>query len=85
VTGYQQFVSDTCRFLMKVRHSVFYATPLGYLLGQLGVRRVILNGQVTEQCIRYSALDAHVRHFDVVVAPTRLRISTPILVTRRCG
>jgi nicotinamidase-related amidase len=56
------------RMLTKVRHSAFYSTPLGYLLGQLGVGRVILTGQVTEQCILYSALDAYVRHFEVEVA-----------------
>jgi nicotinamidase-related amidase len=59
---------DDCRFLMKVRHSAFYATSLGYLLNQLDTKTVILTGQVTEQCILYSALDAYVRHFEVVVA-----------------
>ncbi|GAA1658407.1 isochorismatase [Mycolicibacterium murale] len=59
---------ENCRFLMKVRHSAFYATSLGYLLNQLDAQRVILTGQVTEQCILYSALDAYVRHFEVVVA-----------------
>lgn len=57
------------RVLTKVRHSVFYATALDYLLGRLEVQRVILVGQVTEQCILYSALDAYVRHFSVVVPP----------------
>jgi CBS-domain-containing membrane protein len=28
---------------------------------------LVITGQVTEQCILYSALDAYVRHFDVVV------------------
>jgi nicotinamidase-related amidase len=55
------------RILTKVRHSAFYSTPLGYLLGQLGTKRVLLTGQVTEQCILYSALDAYVRHFEVIV------------------
>lgn len=59
--------ADDCLVLTKVRHSVFYATALHYLLGRLGSRRVVLAGQVTEQCILYSALDAYVRHFDVVV------------------
>jgi nicotinamidase-related amidase len=54
-------------FVIKARHSVFYGTPLEYLLDQMGVGRLIFCGQVTEQCILYSALDAHVRHFDVVV------------------
>jgi nicotinamidase-related amidase len=55
-------------FVVKARHSTFYETPLEYLLDQMGVGRLVFSGQVTEQCILYSALDAHVRHFDVVVA-----------------
>jgi nicotinamidase-related amidase len=58
---------DDIRFLQKVRHSAFYATSLAYLLTQLGTKRLILTGQVTEQCILYTALDAYVRHFQVVV------------------
>jgi nicotinamidase-related amidase len=54
-------------FLVKARHSVFYATQLEYLLRQQGVGRLVLVGQVTEQCILYSALDAYVRHFQLVV------------------
>jgi nicotinamidase-related amidase len=60
---------DQCRFLTKVRHSAFYATPLAYLLGRLETKRLILTGQVTEQCILYTALDAYVRHFPMVVPP----------------
>ncbi|GAY15453.1 cysteine hydrolase family protein [Mycobacterium sp. shizuoka-1] len=56
-----------CRLMTKVRHSAFYATPLDYLLSRLDVERVILTGQVTEQCILYSALDAYVRHYSVTV------------------
>ena len=58
---------DDVDFLVKARHSVFYTTPLEYLLGQLGVDHVVLAGQVTEQCILYSALDAYVRHLEVTV------------------
>jgi nicotinamidase-related amidase len=53
--------------IIKARHSIFYSTALEYMLRQLGHDRLILTGQVTEQCILYSALDAYVRHFDVVV------------------
>lgn len=59
---------DDSLFVVKARHSAFFETPLAYLLGQLGTERVVLCGQVTEQCVLYSALDAHIRHFDVVVA-----------------
>ncbi|MFD0689276.1 cysteine hydrolase family protein [Actinomadura fibrosa] len=58
---------EDCAFLAKVRHSAFYGTPLEYLLSRDGTEKVILTGQVTEQCILYSALDAYVRHFQLVV------------------
>jgi nicotinamidase-related amidase len=58
---------DDCDLLQKVRHSAFYSTSLEYLLQQRQVTEVILTGQVTEQCILYSALDAYVRHYSVCV------------------
>ena len=58
---------DDALFVVKARHSIFYQTPLEYLLGQEGIDRVVLTGQVTEQCILYSALDAYIRHIDVRV------------------
>ncbi len=58
---------EGARIMTKVRHSAFYATPLDYLLTRLEVDKVILTGQVTEQCILYSALDAYVRHYSVTV------------------
>jgi nicotinamidase-related amidase len=58
---------DGALFVVKARHSIFYQTPLEYLLSQEDVGRIVLIGQVTEQCILYSALDAYIRHFDVAV------------------
>jgi nicotinamidase-related amidase len=55
-------------FVVKARHSIFYETQLEYLLRQEEIERILLTGQVTEQCILYSALDAYVRHFEVGVA-----------------
>jgi len=54
-------------FLAKTRHSIFYATPLEYILDQEEIGRIVLTGQVTEQCILYSALDSHIRHLDVAI------------------
>ncbi len=59
---------DDALFVIKARHSIFFQTPLQYLLGQEGVDRIVLIGQVTEQCILYSALDAYIRHLRVAVA-----------------
>jgi nicotinamidase-related amidase len=54
-------------FLVKARHSIFYATQLEYMLREQEIDHVILVGQVTEQCILYSALDAYIRHFTITV------------------
>jgi nicotinamidase-related amidase len=54
-------------FITKARHSAFYETPLEYMLRHAGIERVVLAGQVTEQCILYSALDAYVRHMQIAV------------------
>ncbi len=58
---------DEVDFVIKARHTIFYMTPLEYLLGQREIERLVLTGQVTEQCILYSALDAYVRHYEVTV------------------
>jgi nicotinamidase-related amidase len=54
-------------FVIKLRHSVFYGTPLEHLIRDQGIERLILAGQVTEQCILYSAAEAYFRDFEVVV------------------
>jgi len=54
-------------FVVKARGSIFYQTPLEYLLRQHGIDTIVLCGQVTEQCVLYSALDAHIRHIGVTV------------------
>ena len=58
---------DDAMFVVKARHSIFYETPLEYLLRQEEIDEIVLTGQATEQCILYSALDAHIRHIPVIV------------------
>jgi nicotinamidase-related amidase len=54
-------------FIIKARHTIFYGTPLEYFLGQRDIGHLVLAGQVTEQCILYSALDAYVRQYEVTI------------------
>jgi nicotinamidase-related amidase len=54
-------------FIQKVRHSAFYSSALDHLLNEREVETLVLTGQVTEQCILYSALDAYIRGFKVRV------------------
>jgi nicotinamidase-related amidase len=58
---------ERAAFITKARHSIFYETSLEYLLRSQQIDRLVLVGQVTEQCILYSALDAYVRHYAVTV------------------
>jgi nicotinamidase-related amidase len=71
-------------FVVKVRHSIFYQTPLEYLLGQLGTERLVLAGQVTEQCVLYSALDAHIRHHEVIIPEDAVAHIHPELAEAAC-
>lgn len=54
-------------FIHKGQHSAFYGTPLAHMLKLAGTENIVLVGQVTEQCILYTALDAHVRGYKVTV------------------
>jgi nicotinamidase-related amidase len=56
-------------FILKPKHSGFYATPLGTLLEHLGARRLILTGISSHQCVLFTANDAYVRDFELVVPP----------------
>ena len=58
---------DGVDFLQKARHSAFYSTALDHLLRERGIETLVLAGQVTEQCILYTALDAYVRTFAIRV------------------
>ena len=61
--------SEPVPFIAKGRHSAFYQTALDHLLRAAEVERVVLSGQVTEQCILYTALDAYIRGYEMVVPP----------------
>jgi nicotinamidase-related amidase len=58
---------DPVPFLAKGRHSVFYETALAHLLSVNDVECVVFAGQVTEQCILYSALDGYIRGYEVKI------------------
>ena len=54
-------------FVLKPKHSGFYATPLELLLRHLKVQRVILTGVAGDNCVLFTAADAYMRNFDVAV------------------
>lgn len=58
---------DDDYFVLKPKHSAFYATPLELLLHDLQVGRVIVTGIAGDNCVLFTAADAYMRNFDVAV------------------
>jgi nicotinamidase-related amidase len=54
-------------FILKPRHSAFFATSLVPLLEDLNVRRVILSGIATNLCVFFTAHDAHMHGYRIAV------------------
>jgi nicotinamidase-related amidase len=54
-------------YVLKPHRSGFYKTPLGLLLSELEVSRVILTGVTTDMCILHTGQDAYIRGFELVV------------------
>jgi nicotinamidase-related amidase len=54
-------------FVLKPKHSAFFSTTLDTLLEYLHVRTVIITGLTTDRCVLFTASDAHMRDFHVVV------------------
>jgi nicotinamidase-related amidase len=54
-------------FILKPRHSAFFATSLVPLLEDLKVKRLILSGIATNLCVLFTAHDAHMHRFPLVV------------------
>lgn len=54
-------------FVLKPRHSGFYATPLEVLIGDLGIENLILTGFATDICVLYTANDAYMRDYSLIV------------------
>jgi nicotinamidase-related amidase len=52
-------------FVLKPKHSGFYATPLDLLLEHLGVHRLILTGLLGNNCVLYTAADAYMRGYEI--------------------
>ncbi len=54
-------------FVLKPKHSGFYSTTLDTLLEYLGTQTVILTGMAANICVLFTANDAYVRDFHLIV------------------
>ena len=53
--------------LRKLRHDVFYGTPLDHLLRLWGIDTLIICGTVANLCVHYTAASAALRWYAVVI------------------
>jgi nicotinamidase-related amidase len=54
-------------FVLKPKHSGFFSTTLDILLRHLGARCIVLTGVAANICVLFTANDAYMRGFDLVV------------------
>ncbi len=84
--------APTDYFVLKPKHSAFFATTLEVLLEYLGTRRLILTGISAEICVMFTAMDAFMRDFDLYVpedcvasVSEEVRKRTLSYLRRNCG
>lgn len=68
---------DDDYFVLKPKHSAFFATTLDTLLTYLGASTVILTGIAGNICILFSANDAYMRDLNVIVPSDCVVSNTP--------
>jgi nicotinamidase-related amidase len=54
-------------FVLKPKHSGFFETQLDILLQYLGVKTLVLTGIATNICVLFTANDAYMRDYDLIV------------------
>jgi nicotinamidase-related amidase len=63
-------------FVLKPKHSGFYSTTLNVLLDYLGAKTLIMTGLAGNICVLFTANDAYIRDFKVVVPSDCLASNT---------
>jgi nicotinamidase-related amidase len=60
---------DDDYFVLKPKHSAFFQTNLEILLKYLGADTLIMTGMAGDICVLFSANDAYMRDFRIIVPP----------------
>lgn len=68
---------DDDYFVLKPKHSAFFATPLDLLLRHLRASRLIVTGVSSDQCILLTAEEARMRDYEVIVPNDCIATQTP--------
>jgi nicotinamidase-related amidase len=65
----QLLPEDDDYFVLKPKHSAFFQTNLEILLKYLGADTLIMTGMAGDICVLFSANDAYMRDFRIIVPP----------------
>lgn len=68
---------DEDYFVLKPKHSAFYSTTLETLLGYLGASTLILTGIAANNCVLFTASDAYMRDYQLVVPSDCVASASP--------
>ena len=69
--------SDDDYFVLKPKHSGFFSTTLDVLLAYLGARTLVLTGIAGNICVLFTANDAYMRDYRLVVPTDCVASETP--------
>jgi nicotinamidase-related amidase len=68
---------ETDYFVLKPKHSGFYSSSLHLLLRHLGAQTLIITGIAGDRCVLFTANDAYLRDFKIVVPSDCVISNTP--------
>jgi nicotinamidase-related amidase len=68
---------DDDYFVLKPKHSGFFSTTLETLLNYVGAKRLILTGIAGNFCVLFTANDAYMRDFDLLIPEDCCVSNTP--------
>jgi nicotinamidase-related amidase len=69
-------------FVLKPKHSGFFSTTLDLVLEYLGVERVVLTGVASNICVLFTANDAYMRDYELIVPSDCVAANTEELNTQ---
>ncbi len=54
-------------FVLKPKHSAFFATTMDVLLQHLHIERLLITGVATDICVLFTANDAYMRDYQIII------------------
>ena len=73
----QVLPDETDYFVLKPKHSGFYNTTLDLLLEHLQAKTLVITGMATDVCVLFTAADAYMRDFRVIIPRDCVTALTP--------